>query len=211
MQSSVRQKERLSRFLWLSSGFLSEATRDALFARFLSSELFVAGDSLEIDFVRFILSDPYCTKLLSVAPPFLPSLLKFERAEAELARREYRESDPTLPDGSLLRHRAYVTVKLDYDVPTFLKARANDPALRAPIKRTVIVLLAKSKGARPVRMIRITGPTRDFLANEETRVKKRVLVPSSFALLVRIGLCRPLASVPAPVRPPRTPTGAGGA
>lgn len=143
---------------------------------------------LGVGFLDFLLRDPRAHELLKDrAAPFIFDLLKFERAQFEIAVRR-RESPPSVPEGSRLAHGRFVTVELDHDIPAFLQRLDSEESNAVPERKRLIVLfLGTEMGWRN---FEIDATVRDFLSAE--LAGEAVACPASYAELAAIGLCKAL-------------------
>ena len=149
-------------------------------------------------FLRFLIEDPGARKVLSeAAPPSVFEILRFERIQLKFFRGDITIEKAPVADGSILRHAAFRILDLSYDVPAFvllMPEEGSTDVLKVEPKPKKLTLLFIPDETEPgARYFEIDETVSQFLERLAREPLADLSRPSSYADLVKLGICRSLS------------------
>ncbi len=150
-------------------------------------------------FLECLLEDPEARKvLIQAAPSSVFDVLQFERLQLAFYRGDITIEKETVLAGSVLRHTAFRTLELAYDVPAFILALSEETELTAvnvnkggPDPRRLTVLFTADNSGPGARYFEIDETVRQFLDALRRDPLAQIELPSSYSDLVKLGMCKP--------------------
>ena len=144
---SYCRRRDATQILRLARDFIPEEVLDRMFyERFERSGTTTDLVMVGVQFVDFLLADSDCSRHLDECPPFTRDVLRYEGTKAYIVRQVIKNDDPTLPDDTLLRHKAYRIIDIEYDVPSIDMQKQKDlKAVKSPEPKEMKLIFMRSE------------------------------------------------------------------
>lgn len=160
----VRHREAMS-ILGLTKQLIPRDTLDDIYyTHFEPTRKTTDSLWLGVEFADFILSRPdLIQRIKDSAPAWTLDSLRFECAKAFVSRHIPKESDSTLPTGSVLRYRDFRILNLLHDIPAWETAWFQTGELSEPATRPMTLLFLPSHESPFYRMFEVDQNVQNFL------------------------------------------------